>query len=122
MISSFRQGLADLGPIWRQVLAPDTMDGLRAVRDCPPQEFRIPDDLWARLVYDVAVSYHRRIMPREHLLKALTPLYLGRTASFVIETQGLTSREAETRIEALCRAFEKQKPYLVERWEERPAS
>jgi hypothetical protein len=45
-------------------------------------------------------------------------LYLGRTASFVLETQGLTSLEAEERIEALCSSFEKQKPYLIQRWME----
>jgi hypothetical protein len=64
-------------------------------------------------------------MPREHLLKALTPLYLGRTASFVLETQGLTSIEAEGRIEILCQTFEKQKSYLIQRWgpvEKPPAS
>jgi len=117
MISSFRHGLADLEPIWRQMLGPDTVEGLLPLKDCPPQAFRIPDNLWARLIYDVAVSYHRRVMPREHLLKAFTPLYLGRTASFVLETQGLTSSEAEGRIEALCQAFEERKPYLVERWQ-----
>jgi len=116
MISSLRQGLADLEPIWRQMLAPDTVEGLLRLKDCPLQAFRIPDELWARLIYDVAVSYHQRVMPREHLLKAFTPLYLGRTATFVLETQGLTSHEAEGRIEFLCQAFEDRKPYLVERW------
>ena len=117
MISSFRQGLADLEPIWREMLAPGTVEGLLPLKDCPLQGFRIPDGLWARLVYDVAVSYHHRVMPREHLLKAFTPLYLGRTATFVLETQGLTSSEAEGRIESLCQTFEDRKPYLVERWQ-----
>ena len=116
MITNFRQGLVDLESVWRQVLGPDTMRGLLPLKDCPLPAFRIPDDLWARLVYDAAVAYHRHIMPREHLLKAFTPLYLGRTATFVLETQGLTSREAEGRIEALCQAFESRKPYLIERW------
>ena len=116
MISSFRQGLADLEPIWREMLAPGTVEGLLPLKDCPLQAFRIPDELWAQLIYDVAVSYHHRVMPREHLLKAFTPLYLGRTATFVLETQGLTSSEAEGRIESLCQAFEDRKPYLVERW------
>ncbi len=116
MITSFRQGLADLEPLWRQMLAPDTMDGLLRIRESPPRTFRIPDDLWARLIYDFAVAYQKRLMPRDHLLKALTPLYLGRTATFVLETQGLTSSEAETRIESLCQTFENTKPYLVERW------
>jgi hypothetical protein len=116
MIGNFRQGLTDLRPIWQQMLTPETLEGLLPLKDCPLQAFRIPDDLWARLVYDVAVSYHRRIMPHEHLLKALAPLYLGRTATFVLETQGLTSAEAEGRIEVLCQVFERRKPYLIERW------
>jgi glycosyltransferase involved in cell wall biosynthesis len=116
MISSFRQGLIDLEPIWRQMLSYESVEGVLRMKDGPQQEFRMPDDLWARLVYDAAVAYHHRVMPREHLLKAFTPLYLGRTASFVLETQGLTSSEAEGRIEALCQAFEKRKPYLVVQW------
>ncbi len=116
MISSFRQGLADLEPIWRQVLAPGTMVGLLPLKNCPLRGFHLPDELWARLVYDVAAAYHRHVMSREHLLKALTPLYLGRTASFVLETGGLTSAEAEGRIDILCQAFEEQKSYLLARW------
>ncbi len=116
MVASFRQGLLDLEPIWRQMLAAKNVDGLLPLADCSMQAFRIADDLWARLVYDAAVSFHHRILPQDHLLKALTPLYLGRTASFVLETQGLTSLEAEDRIETLCQAFEDNKPYLVDRW------
>ncbi len=117
MISTFRQGLADLEPIWRQMLASRTVEDLLPLKNCPLEAFRIPDDLWARLIYDAAISYHRHVMPRDHLLKALTPLYLGRTATFVLETQGLTSTEAEARIEQLCQAYEKNKPYLLARWD-----
>lgn len=116
MIGSFRQGLVDLEPIWRRMLAEETIEAMLPLRDRQPQEFRIPDEVWTRLVYDAAVAYHRRVMPREHLLKALAPLYLGRTATFVLETQGLTSAEAEGRIETLCQVFEKHKSYLLERW------
>lgn len=116
MISSFRQGLSDLSSIWEQILSAETLAGLRPLGTCALQEFRIVDSLWARIVYDAAISYHKGVMPREHLLKAFTPLYLGRTASFVLDTQGLTSAEAEGRIEMLCHAFEKDKSYLVSRW------
>ncbi len=119
MIASFRQGLTDLGAIWDRMLSPETMKRLRSLGTAPLQEFRIPDDLWAHVVYDAAVAYHERVMPRDHLLKAFTPLYLGRTATFVLETQALTSAEAEGRIEALCQTFEKHKPYLVARWKPR---
>jgi glucosylglycerate synthase len=117
MVGNFRQGLTDLEPIWRQMLTAENFEGLLPLKDCALQAFRISDDLWARLIYDAAVSSRQRILPQEHLLKAMTPLYLGRTASFVLETQGLTSVEAEERIEALCMQFEKYKPYLLEQWQ-----
>ena len=118
MLASFRQGLADLEPLWRQVLAGDVMEQVCSLQGVPDQDLRIPDELWAKIIYDAAVAYRARVMPREHLLKALTPLYLGRTATFVMDTQGLTSSEAESRVESLCESFEKQKPYLRERWKQ----
>jgi glucosylglycerate synthase len=117
MASHYRQGLIDLEPIWRQILAGDTFTQLRDLGGTSEADCRIPDELWVQVIYDAATAYRTAIMPREHLLKALTPLYLGRTASFVHATQGLTSMEAEQKIEVLCCTFERMKPYLVERWQ-----
>lgn len=120
MIVAFQQGMDDLGFLWEQMLGKDIVAELLPLRSSAPNEFRIPDDLWVRIIYEAAVAYHHRVLPREHLLKALTPLYLGRTATFVLETQGLTSAEAEGRVEQLCAAFEKGKPYLIKRWNGEP--
>jgi hypothetical protein len=120
MMASFQQGLADLAPIWEQVLGRETVAELLPLQAVSSAEFRIPDDLWVRVICEAALAYHARLMPREHLLKALTPLYLGRTATFVLETQGLTTAEAEGRIEQLCLAYEARKSYLVERWNHEP--
>jgi hypothetical protein len=117
MVSHYRQGLTDLEPIWRQILADDTFSQLRDLQGTSGTDCRIPDELWVQVVYDAAAAYRKRVMPRDHLLKALTPLYLGRTASFVYATQGLTSTEAEQKIETLCDTFERRKPYLVEHWQ-----
>ena len=117
MASHYRQGLTDLQPIWQQILTDDTFVQLRDLKGTSGTDCCIPDELWVQVIYDAATAYRKRIMPRDHLLKALTPLYLGRTASFVHATQGLTSMEAEQKIEALCRTFERMKPYLVERWQ-----
>jgi hypothetical protein len=117
MVSHYRQGLTDLEPIWQQILADDTFTQLRDLKGTSGNGCFIPDELWVRVVYDAATAYRKRIMPRDHLLKALTPLYLGRTASFVYATQGLTSTEAEQKIESLCHTFERMKPYLVEHWQ-----
>ena len=120
MIASFQQGLTDLAPIWEQVLGRETVAELLPLQAASFAEFRIPDDLWVRVIYEAALAYRARLMPREHLLKALTPLYLGRTATFVLETQGLTTAEAEGRIEQLCLAYEARKSCLVERWNQEP--
>jgi len=117
MVSHYRQGLTDLEPIWRQILADDTFTQLCDLQGTSGTDCRIPDELWVQVVYDAAIAHRKRIIRRDHLLKALTPLYLGRTASFVQATQGLTSMEAEQKIEALCHTFERMKPYLVERWQ-----
>lgn len=116
MIASFRQGLADLRSIWEVMLAPETLQALIETERLPNHRFHIPDEVWAKTVYDCACAFHRRSLNREHLVKAMTPLYLGRSASFVVETQGLTSREAEERIERLGTIFEQIKPYLVDHW------
>lgn len=116
MIASFRQGLSDLRSIWELMLAPETLQALAAAESLPAQSFHIPDEVWARTVYDCAAAFHHRVLNREHLIKAMASLYLGRTASFVLETQGLTTREAEERIQQLGHVFEARKPYLMERW------
>lgn len=116
MIDSFRQGLADLRPIWEVMLSPETLQALQATDRLPAHGFHIPDEAWVKTVYDCAAAFHRRVLNREHLIKAMTPLYLGRTASFVVETQGLTSREAEECTERLGKLFERLKPYLLDRW------
>jgi hypothetical protein len=78
--------------------------------------FQFPPGLWSRVVYDYALAYHRKVMPREHLLKSLMPLYLARTAAFVLGARDMDQDGAETAIEALCREFEANKGYVVNNW------
>ena len=52
-------------------------------------------------------------MNKEHLLKSLTPLYLGRTASFVVDTRESGAADVEKKIEGLCARFEEKKAFLV---------
>ncbi len=120
MIAVFQQGLADLAPIWEQALGKEIVAELMTAGATAASDFRISDDLWVRVVFEAALAYREHRMAREHLLKALTPLYLGRTATFVLETQALTTKEAEGRVEQLCEAFESKKSYLVERWNPEP--
>jgi glucosylglycerate synthase len=78
--------------------------------------FHFPDDVWARVFYDLMVSAAFGDIATERLVAALVPIYFGRVGSFVIENRRLTGEQAEERVERQAREFEILKPYLVERW------
>lgn len=118
MIERFRLGVKELLDIWRGFLSTGITDFLSGAEDLAIEKFRIPDDIWAEIVYRFAVASHKRILNKEHLLKSLTPLYLGRTASFVIETWDSAASEVEEKIENLCRIFEDKKLSLLENWQQ----
>ncbi len=88
---------------------------LKTLAHAPIDRFRLDDRSWARIVYDFAVGYHLQLLRREHLLGSLTPLYLGWLSSFVLQTQR-DSQDVEGRLDAVCKGFEIEKPYLISRW------
>jgi glucosylglycerate synthase len=116
MVRGFQQGLRDLLPIWEIILAPETLAGILALGLLEAEEFRFPDALWVQTIYDFALAYHEKALHREHLLKSLTPLYLGQTASLVLGTREGPPEDVERAIETLCKTFESMKPYLTQRW------
>jgi glycosyltransferase involved in cell wall biosynthesis len=117
MIDKFSLGVEELGIIWREFLSERVMGALEDAREMPKERFYIADETWVEIIYSFAVAVHRRTINKEHLLKSLTPLYVGRTASFVRETWESDAGEVEEKIERLCRLFEEKKPFLLDNWE-----
>jgi hypothetical protein len=116
MVRAFHLGLKDLLPLWEQILVDETLGQLYPLGLLGPDEFRFSPPLWARVIADFAVAYHERRLPRDHLLRALTPLYLGRVAAFVLETQGGNPSRAADALERVRLAFEAEKAALSARW------
>ena len=116
MVGIFAQGVRDLGEVWGRALEGPTLGEVAALAAQGERDFRFPDPLWVRVVHDFAIAYHRRALPREQLLRSLVPLYLGRTASFVLQNEHGGSGEVEGAIQALADEFVRQKPRLRERW------
>ena len=116
MIAAFQLGYQTLQEIWGLVLPPATLLELKKLATGSEEDFRLADRVWARIVYDFALGHRLRLMNRDHLLRSLTPLYLGWVASFILQTQDADPPEAEDRLEKLCLAYESQKPYLISRW------
>ena len=116
MFHSFYLGYQNLQDIWRLVLPPATLMDLKRMSLQSADTIRFDDALWARVVYDFALAWRSRTMDREHLLRALTPVYLGWVASWVNAVREASADEAQDRIEKLCLAYEAQKGYLISRW------
>lgn len=116
MMQSFRLGYQNLQDIYRLILPPATLMELKRMCLYPAETFHFDDMVWARVVYDFALAWRTRVMDRDHLMGALTPLYLGWVASWVRAVRDDGPKEAESRIEALCAAYETQKGYLISRW------
>jgi hypothetical protein len=146
LLSEFHQGSLTLAGPWRDMFAPENSetvlvlakeagklvdaaraklgiggDGSSAVVSTAAMadalaSFHFPDDVWARLIYDLVVAARSSDPPIESLVAALVPIYFGRVGSFVIENRHVSTDEAEDRVERQARSFELLKPYLVERW------
>ena len=86
--------------------AVDRGDGRRAAA------FAFPDDVWARVIFDLVIAARDQPGELEAFVAALVPVYFGRVASSVIENRALSTDEAEESIERQAREFERLKPYL----------
>jgi glucosylglycerate synthase len=138
LLQEFAKGRMNVGEEWQQALAPenyavvqrlseeaaDAVDNAtRADKEATIETsgFTFPDELWARVIYDMALAHRDRVLPLDRLIGSLIPLYFGRVASLVLETRELTTDQAEAFVERQARAFQLSKPYLVQRWRDRAA-
>jgi glucosylglycerate synthase len=110
LIESFRVGYSNLHEIWSLVLPPNTLVALKRLATAPADTFQLPDSTWVRIVYDFVLAHRLRTIARNHLMGAFAPLYLAWVASHLAQNLG------DAHVDALARAFEADKPYLVSRW------
>jgi hypothetical protein len=118
MTRAFDLGVKEFGTIYNRFLNADTREGLAALTGQDPESFAMPVDLWVKVVYEFAAAYHHRLMNPDHLLRSLTPLYLGRTAAWVVAARDFGSLEVEQELDHLCERFEALKPHLHACWRE----
>jgi hypothetical protein len=116
LFGSFVRGLRDLLPVFGLVLPPATLLGLQQCAMKPFPQGIIPDELWARVVFDFSVAHLVRSVERGQLLRSLAPLYLGWLAGLAHAAGTLDDLTFEARVEAVGAAFEREKRYLVARW------
>jgi glucosylglycerate synthase len=116
MIETFQLGVRDLQEIWSLVLPPATLFELRKLSRLAPDRVYMPDELWARIVYDFALAHRLRTINRDHLLRSMTPLYLAWVVSYAREFETAGPTPVDQRMERLALAYEAAKPYFISRW------
>ncbi len=116
LLEAFQRGLRDLMPIWESVLAPETLGDVLSLEVAGRGIFHFPDEVWARVVYDAALGYHySRHPPRAPPARARPALSRAdRGLHFRHPWPGRGGRWR--RLERVGAAFERQKPYLRDRW------
>ena len=115
MIESFHLAQNNLQEIWSLVLPPQSRLALKKLAQLSPDAFTMEPELWARVVYDFTLAFHLRTINRNHLLGAMTPLYLAWVASYLRVVADDPARAARA-IEDTAYAFELEKSYIVSRW------
>ena len=80
----------------------------------------MPVSTWVQVLYETAATFHHWTYNRTQLVNLVTPLYLGRVASFINQTKKMNSFQAEGIVEEQAQVFEDHKDYLIEIWDKRP--
>ena len=119
LLQQFHMGFDKFSHIWTEILTADVYRKLQEIKGLKEMEFNFPTDLWARLLFDTAVSYGEASVEPDEIMDSLIPLYFGRTLSFVKRTKKMSIKQAEEAIENDCETFEMTKPYLLQRWKKR---
>ncbi len=133
LLGAFARGRVAVGDAWQLLVAPERMAALDILAqeagtaldeitraDTPTSvddaQFHFGDELWARIIYDLALTARGDTMDMDRLIAALVPIYFARVASLVIEAREMTTQQAETLVERQARAYEQAKPDFVARW------
>ena len=117
MIHAYQLGIDSLVPVLERILTTDEMKELQNLAKKDQKTFHFPDELWVKVVFRYAIAFHRKIWAVDQLMKSMIPLYMGRTASFVIANMESSADEVEKNIESLCQSFEAQKSLIIKDWE-----
>jgi len=117
MVREFKEGMRLFGSVWKQIFSAEVFAALETAFAKEPAQFMMPIEVWVKLLYELAAKYHHLTDHRMKMLGVMTPLYLGRVASFINRTKDMTSREAEAVVEEQAESFEEHKGYLVDLWQ-----
>jgi glycosyltransferase involved in cell wall biosynthesis len=117
LVQEYKTGFRHFKGLYKDIFCPDCFEELRKCAKKAKTKFIMPVKTWAMVLYETASTFHRWRENRTQLVNLVTPLYLGRVASFINQTKRMTSVEAEEVVEKQAQVFEEEKDYLIELWD-----
>jgi len=100
----------NLMKIWKSILTAPTFQGIKAAT----RTKNFSNKLWVKIVYDFACVHHGWKKDRFKLVSLITPFYYARLYTFLKECEKKNPADV---ISAQAFAFEKNKKYLIKKWE-----
>jgi glucosylglycerate synthase len=118
LYKSFISGLEKYESLWKKIIPQSELVEISKAIKLPKDQLYFTTGLWARILFNFAIAYRNNEIPREQVIEAMIPFYHSRTLSFVNKTGPMNTLECEEYFEAINRIFEKEKYYLIERWDQ----
>ncbi len=118
LFDSFMKGFETYEKIWEKIIpAPEYIEigRLKNVKD--KKQFYYTSDLWARVLFNFAIAYRTGAVDKDKLIESMIPFYHSRVLSFANRTEKASIKDAEEYLENITRVFEKEKYYLIQRWD-----
>ena len=116
LIKTYKAGFHVNRNLYSRVLSRELLREIENIQKASVSRFVFPSEAWAKIMYSFAGAFRREKDggARRTLLDALRVLWMGRVASFILETLDLSGEEAEEKIQKEARVFEDLKPYLLD--------
>ena len=119
LVTEYKTGFRQFKGLYRDIFSPDCFIQLKECAAKAKTKFIMPNSIWVMVLYETAATFHRWTFNRTQLVNLVTPLYLGRVASFINQTRKMSSSQAEELVEEQAQVFEDHKDYLIQLWEKK---
>ena len=119
LVTEYKTGFRQFKGLYRDIFCPDCFIQLKECAAKAKTKFVMPNSIWVMVLYETAATFHRWTYNRTQLVNLVTPLYLGRVASFINQTRKMTSSQAEELVEEQAQVFEDHKDYLIQLWDKK---
>ena len=119
LVTEYKTGFRQFKGLYQDIFCSECFEELKRCATKAKTKFVMPVTTWVHVLYETAATFHSWKHNRTQLVNLVTPLYLGRVASFINRTRKMTSIQAEEVVEEQAQVFEDYKDYLIQVWDEK---